>query len=213
MNSFQATVASRGYHVYKNTTWTNARLGEKVLIALETLQSSLEVDPYACAVKIKNRFYEHHITVGHLPREISRHIHFFIKTEGGKVQGTVKSLLYRASPIPAGGLEIPLILKFENKDQETLDIMHGFVKSLYDWNYDGQAKKGESNEVESDNEDDTDFSVTIEGNKIDVSEDKIDVSEDKMDVSEDKIDVCESNMEAIDENNDNQASKTVIVLD
>ena len=86
MNSFQATVASRGYHVYKNATLTNTRLREKVSIALETEQSSLEVDPCACAVKIKNRYYEHHITVGHLSREISRQVHFFIKTEGGKVE-------------------------------------------------------------------------------------------------------------------------------
>ena len=200
MNSFQATVASRGYHVYKNTTWTNARLGENVVIALETSQSSLEVDPYACAVRIKNRFYEHHITVGHLPREISRHVHFFIKTEGGKVKGTVKSLLYRASPIPAGGLEIPLMLKFENKDPETLDIMHGFVKSLYDWNFDGKRKEGESNEVESDNEDDIDFSVTIKGNTNDVSENKMDVRENKLDVGESKMDVISENKMDVDEN-------------
>ena len=51
------------------------------------------------------------------------------------------------------------------------------------------------------NEDDTDFSVTIEGNKIDVSENKTDVSEDK-------IDVCESNMDNSDKNNDDQTSKT-----
>ena len=61
------------------------------------------------------------------------------------------------------------MLKFENKDPETLDIMHGFVKSLYDWNFDGKRKEGESNEVESDNEDDIDFSVTIKGNTNDVN--------------------------------------------
>ena len=53
--SFTATVASRDYHVYKNTLWTNAKVGEKVIVGIETKKSSLEVDPYACAIKIKNR--------------------------------------------------------------------------------------------------------------------------------------------------------------
>ena len=98
--SFTATVASRGYHVYKNTSWTNAKVGEKVTVEMETKKSSLEVDPYACAIKIKNRFFDSLITVGHIPCEISRHVHFFIKTEGSKVIGHFKSLTYRPSPIP-----------------------------------------------------------------------------------------------------------------
>ena len=49
--SFTATVASRGYHVYKNTSWTNAKVGEKVTVEMETKKSSLEVDPFACAIK------------------------------------------------------------------------------------------------------------------------------------------------------------------
>ena len=65
--SFTATVASRGYHVYKNTSWTNAKVGEKVTVEMETKKSSLEVDPYACVIKIKNRFFDSVITVGHIP--------------------------------------------------------------------------------------------------------------------------------------------------
>ena len=34
--SFQATVAARGYHVYKNTTWDQAKVGDKVLIDIES---------------------------------------------------------------------------------------------------------------------------------------------------------------------------------
>ena len=43
-------------------------------------KSSQAVDPYACAIKIKNRVFGSLITVGYIPREISRHFHFFIKT-------------------------------------------------------------------------------------------------------------------------------------
>ena len=37
--NFQATIASRGYHVYKETTWSNAKVNEKVKIEIETNQS------------------------------------------------------------------------------------------------------------------------------------------------------------------------------
>ena len=47
-------------------------------------------------------------TVGHVPREISRHIFFFLKEENAKVEYFVYSTQYEPSPIPAGGLEIPL---------------------------------------------------------------------------------------------------------
>ena len=69
--SFTATVASRGYHVYKNASWTNAKVGEKVTVQTETKESSLEVDPYARAIKIKNRFFDSLITIRHISREIS----------------------------------------------------------------------------------------------------------------------------------------------
>ena len=93
--TFTTTVASRGYHIYKATSWINA----KVTVELETAASSLETYPYACAIRIKNKYFSNVITVEHIPREISRHVHFFIKTEGGKVNGHVKSLTYRPSGV------------------------------------------------------------------------------------------------------------------
>ena len=103
-------------------------MGEKVTVEMETKTFSLEVDPYTCAIKIKNRFFDSLITIGHIPREISRHLHFFIKTEDGKVICHVKSLTYSPSPIPQGGLEIPLQLTFTCDDKLTLDLMNGFCE-------------------------------------------------------------------------------------
>ena len=121
-------------------------------------KSSPEVNPYACAIKIKNRFFDSLITVGHIPREISRHVHFFIKTEDGKVIGHVKSLTYRPSPIPSGGLEIPLQLTFTCDDKLTLDLMNGFVKSLYDWNYTGLVQdNNDQDDYEEESDSDADF--------------------------------------------------------
>ena len=48
MDTFTATVASRGCHVYKTTSWINAKVGDKVIVELEATASSLETNPHAC---------------------------------------------------------------------------------------------------------------------------------------------------------------------
>ena len=83
--SFQAKIASRGYHVYKNTTWVDAREGDEVQVDIETNKESIKLDPYAFAIRVKKRLFGAMETVGHIPREISRHVYFFIKIEGGSV--------------------------------------------------------------------------------------------------------------------------------
>ena len=110
--SFQATVAARGYHVYKNTTWDQAKVGDKVLVEIKSDKKSKEIDPYCCS--IRTSVNQQVKTVEHIPREISRHIYFFLGDENGHIDGTVKSIDYRPSPIPAGGLEIPLTLSFKS---------------------------------------------------------------------------------------------------
>ena len=65
--TFTTTVASSGYHVYKTTSWINAKVGDKVTVELETTAASLETDPYVCAIRIKNKYYSNLISVGHTP--------------------------------------------------------------------------------------------------------------------------------------------------
>ena len=36
MYSFKANIASRGYHVFKETSWSNAKGGDEVKVELET---------------------------------------------------------------------------------------------------------------------------------------------------------------------------------
>ena len=50
--------------------------------------------------------------MGYIPREISRHVYYIVKTVGGFVIDLVISTKYRPLPIASGGLEIPLLLKF-----------------------------------------------------------------------------------------------------
>ena len=72
--------------------------------------------------------------------------------KGGKVNGHVKSLTCRPSPIPSGGLKIPHQLTFSCGQRETLDKMNAFVNSLYDWNYTGIVDPEENEEENTYNE-------------------------------------------------------------
>ena len=110
--NFQATIASCGYHVYKETTWSNAKVTKRVKIEIEANQCSIAIDPYACAVKAKEKYFDGWKTVRHVPRETSWYVYFFIKKENGKITGNVKLLNYKPSPVPSGGLEVPLHLTF-----------------------------------------------------------------------------------------------------
>ena len=111
MYNFKAIIASRGYHVYKETSWSNAKINEEVKVELET----------------KNPYFSDWKTVGHIPREMSRYVYFFIKEENGNVSGTIKSLKYKSFPIPLRGLKVPLLLKFFAKDKWVVDNMEKFV--------------------------------------------------------------------------------------
>ena len=79
--SFQAIIASRGYHVYEETTWSNPNVNQRVKIEIETKQSSIVIDPYACTVKAKDKYLDGWKTVGNVPREVSRYMYFFIQKE------------------------------------------------------------------------------------------------------------------------------------
>ena len=49
--SFQTKVASRGFHIYKNTTWENVNIGQEISVQLETSKDFKKIDPYCCAIK------------------------------------------------------------------------------------------------------------------------------------------------------------------
>ena len=90
--SFEAKIASRGYHVDKETSWSKAWDREEVKGELERSESSKNVDPYACFIRAKEEYFKGWKKIGHNPRELSRHTYYFIKTEGSCVNGTVMSV-------------------------------------------------------------------------------------------------------------------------
>ena len=48
--SFQATVAARCYHVYKNTTWDQTKVGDRVLVEIESDKKLKKIDLYCCSI-------------------------------------------------------------------------------------------------------------------------------------------------------------------
>ena len=104
--SFDTIIASRGYHVYKETSWSNAKVGNEVKVEIEINPKSIASEPYSCAIKTKHDYFVGWKTVGHIPREISRYVYFFIKQEGGKFYGKLNSLKIQSLSNPfrwAGG--------------------------------------------------------------------------------------------------------------
>ena len=161
--SFQTKVASRGFHIYKNTTWENVNIGQEISVQLETNEDSKKIDPYCCA---KNIMVSGKLeTVGHMPREVSRHTYFYIKEEGGRIDGSVLSTCYRPSPIPSGGLEISLMMTFKSPRYITHQKMKDFMTKLYCYDH-----KPVTENVESDSDSD-EFHIEIKENVVEEGED------------------------------------------
>ena len=137
--SFQTKVPSRRFHIYKNTTWEN--VNQEVPVQLESNEDSKKIDPYCCAIKtMASGKLE---TVGHIPREVSRHTYFYIKEEGGRIDGSVLPTRYRPSPIPSRGPEIPLMMTFKSLRYITYYKMKDFMTKLYCYDHKPATKNVE----------------------------------------------------------------------
>ena len=91
--------------------------------------------------------------MGHNPREISPYVYFIIKEENGKVFGTLKSLKYKASPIPSGRLEVPLSLTFPCKEKWVFDTMEELIQNFYTLEY-SRNQSVDTSDSEDEKEDD-----------------------------------------------------------
>ena len=69
--------------------------------------------------------------VGHIPREIGRFCHYFVNYGGG-IEAKVRESKYRPSPVPSGGLEIPilLIIKTGESSSEVFEKMEIKVNEI-----------------------------------------------------------------------------------
>lgn len=130
--TLKTKLASRGWHIYQKTTWPNPQKGQEVFAVKEKNQDALASDPYAIAWKRLAAGKIAAEVVGHLPREVSRFVHFFLE-RGGSLTGTVSSGRYVPSPIPKGGLEILIDGKFTIaiEKQRYLDRLGDLIKQNY----------------------------------------------------------------------------------
>ena len=71
------------------------------------------------------------MTIG-WPRETPRRSYFFIE-EGGNITGHLTSATYKASPIPAGDLDVQLLLTFSVKIERIFKL----INYLFDYDYTG----------------------------------------------------------------------------
>ena len=91
--------------VAEDTMFTAKQAGEiytyiSMLWCLKKVNNiSINVHPYCCRIPIKRVDRIRPVTVGHVPRELSRFV-FYSFQEGGSVTGTVASTTLRISPKP-----------------------------------------------------------------------------------------------------------------
>ena len=161
-----------------HTSWENAQVGQIVDVSLETDANSKMVDPYCCRIRVKNA-EQRWVTVGHIPREISRFVFYFIREEGGTVNGRLLSTRYRPSPIPAGGLEVPLELNFSCMRFITIEKMRSFVGQ---YNYDDEMVL-----IEEENDDEEQSVSNAESQATDGSQNTVELEMDDGGNEEDQI--------------------------
>ena len=102
---FSTIIASRGWHVYCKSNWQTPKEGQELFAENESNSDILKCDPYAVAWKIKFASKIAPIVVGHIPKEISHFVNFFL-IHGGTVTAITCSGKYYPSPVPKGGLDI-----------------------------------------------------------------------------------------------------------
>ena len=139
--------------VFKETSWSNAKEGDEVKVELETNKSSKKIDPYACAIRAKEEYFKGWKTVGPI-REKFRGMFIFYKIRGRFCQWDSNINKIRTSPIPAGGLEIPLLLTFSCSKAINFEKMKTFVQTLYDYKFTGTV-------IDKENSDDEDGIIVI----------------------------------------------------
>ena len=105
--SFEAKIAPRGYHVYENTTWFNAKERNEVQVQIKT-------NPYACALCVKGKYFDVTKTFD-IYQEKYFDMYVSLLRKKGLITGTFLSVKYRPS---AYRLEILLIVRLIALNQE-----------------------------------------------------------------------------------------------
>ena len=112
-----------------------AKLEKRLKLSLKQVKVTKKVYRHALAIRAKKKYFKRWKIVGKIPRQISRNVYYYIKKEGGFVNGAMISTKFYPLLIPAGGLEISLLTKFLWYKQATFEKMKMLVQTLYNYNF------------------------------------------------------------------------------
>lgn len=153
----------RGFHVYKEI-W-KPKVGD-VLSCIH--ERNNQHDRYAIAATKLLPGQLSNVTLGHLPREISRFTRFLI-SRGADVFVTVKDAHFRRSPLIQGGLEIPVEatvrMETSTKNVEAIERFKQLVEQHYKEPVNGQFEDC-TKDVLPDHEEETESSSDEEDQNI-----------------------------------------------
>ena len=154
-----------GFHFYANTANWKPILGERISFKREL---DNEHDKFAVAGQKILRGKLAPETIGHIPREIPRHVWYAI-LEGAKITAIVSDVTPKRSPLVQGGLEIPICVTVEWENIDGLKILKEKVDSVNfpfgeNENYEDSSNKilqdlGGLLEDEEGNDDDVDVDI------------------------------------------------------
>ena len=77
MHSFTTQIGNRGYHGYLSKFWNNAAIHSPVKVMKETNKEYIVIDLYYRNIAVSRLAKIWPVTVGHIQRQISRHIFHF----------------------------------------------------------------------------------------------------------------------------------------
>ena len=100
-----------------------------------------------------------------------------MKEEHRKVFEILKSLKYKASLIPSGGLEVPFSLIFSCKEKWVADTMEEFIQNFYTFEYSGNQSVDTSN---SEDEEEDDYQTIVLEPEIEEDEEREKCQSDKI---------------------------------
>lgn len=123
---FEYFTGLRGFHVYSNTVNWKPHIGQKVSFKREHNNT---YDRFAVAgtTLLEGRIGA--VTVGHIPRELSRYTWYAIQ-EGATFEATVHDTKAKPSPLIQGGLEIQIKVKVVWSQEEKLSILKAKVEDV-----------------------------------------------------------------------------------
>ena len=134
--SFHFTMGLRGYHFYRHHENWVPFVGEKIRFLREHHNSK---DRFAVAGQVIRAGRVAHVTVGHVPRELSRYV-WHAMSHGALFTARVIDAHYKPSPLLQGGLEIPLKVKLWWGDTLKLNTFKNMVEGNFSSEYKDESK-------------------------------------------------------------------------